>query len=308
MPDILCMGEPLLEFNQQPGSGPPLYLKGHGGDTSNAAIAAARTGASAGYITAVGADAFGEDFLALWKSEGVDTGTVRIDPDAHTGIYFVTHGAKGHAFTYFRAGSAASRMAPATMPDHAIRQAKILHMSGISQAISGSAADACFHAITVARDAGVRVSYDTNLRLRLWSVERARAVIHAAIAIADIALPSLDDAVALTGLEQPDAIADFYLRLGAPMVVLKLGKDGVLLADASSRERIAPHKVDAVDATGAGDTFGGSFLARLVAGDAPREAARYANAAAALATTGYGAVAPIPRPEAVRALLSRSPG
>jgi 2-dehydro-3-deoxygluconokinase len=302
------MGEPLLEFNQQPGSGPPLYLKGHGGDTSNAAIAAARTGASAGYITAVGADAFGEDFLALWKSEGVDTGTVRIDPDAHTGIYFVTHGAKGHAFTYFRAGSAASRMAPATMPDHAIRQAKILHMSGISQAISGSAADACFHAITVARDAGVRVSYDTNLRLRLWSVERARAVIHAAIAIADIALPSLDDAVALTGLEQPDAIADFYLRLGAPMVVLKLGKDGVLLADASSRERIAPHKVDAVDATGAGDTFGGSFLARLVAGDAPREAARYANAAAALATTGYGAVAPIPRPEAVRALLSRSPG
>lgn len=305
MPDILCVGEPLLEFNQRPGGGEPLYLKGHGGDTSNAAIAAARAGASAGYITAVGADAFGEDFLALWKSEGVDTATVRIDPDAHTGIYFVTHGPKGHAFTYFRAGSAASRMAPATMPDDAIRRAKVLHMSGISQAISGSAADACFHAIGVAREAGVRVSYDTNLRLRLWSVERARAVIHAAIAMADIALPSLDDAVALTGLEQPDAIADFYLRLGAPLVVLKLGKDGVLLADAGSRERIAPHKVDAVDATGAGDTFGGSFLARLVAGDAPREAAAYANAAAALATTGYGAVAPIPRPEAVRALLGQ---
>lgn len=303
MPDILCMGEPLLEFNQRPGEGPPLYLKGHGGDTSNAAIAAARAGASVGYITAVGADAFGEDFLALWTSEGVDTATVRIDADAHTGIYFVTHGPKGHAFTYFRAGSAASRMAPATMPDDAIRRAKVLHMSGISQAISGSAADACFHAIGVAREAGVRVSYDTNLRLRLWAVERARAVIHAAIAMADIALPSLDDAVALTGLEQPDAIADFYLRLGAPLVVLKLGKDGVLLADASSRERIAPHKVDAVDATGAGDTFGGSFLARLVAGDAPRDAASYANAAAALATTGYGAVAPIPRPEAVRALL-----
>jgi 2-dehydro-3-deoxygluconokinase len=305
MPDILCMGEPLLEFNQQPGADKPVYLKGHGGDTSNAAIAAARAGASAGYITAVGADAFGEDFLALWKSEGVDTATVRIDADAHTGIYFVTHGPKGHAFTYFRAGSAASRMAPATMPNDAIRAAKVLHMSGISQAISGSAADACFHAIGIAREAGVRVSYDTNLRLRLWSVERARAVIHAAIAMADIALPSLDDAVALTGLEQPDAIADFYLRLGAPLVVLKLGKDGVLLADTTSREKIAPHKVNAVDATGAGDTFGGSFLARLVAGDAPRDAARYANAAAALATTGYGAVAPIPRPEAVRALLAR---
>jgi 2-dehydro-3-deoxygluconokinase len=306
VPDILALGEPLLEFNQRPGGDPPLYLKGHGGDTSNAAIAAARSGASVGYITGIGADAFGEDFLALWRAEGVDTATVRIDAAAHTGIYFVTHTAKGHAFTYFRAGSAASRMAPATMPEVAIRAAKVLHLSGISQAISGSAADAGFHAMAAARAAGVRVSYDTNLRLRLWAIERARAVIHAAIAMADIALPSLDDAVALTGLEKPDAIADFYLRLGAPLVALKLGKDGVLLTDAHARHRIAPHQVQAVDATGAGDTFAGAFLARLVAGDAPHDAAIYANAAAALATTGYGAVAPIPREAAVRALLARS--
>ncbi len=310
MPDILSYGEPLLEFNQRPntssgGTNPPLYLKGHGGDTSNAAIAAARQGATVGYITGIGADTFGEDFLDLWRSEKVDTATVKIDQAAHTGIYFVTHGPKGHAFSYFRAGSAASRMAPADMPDDAIRAAKIFHMSGISQAISGSAADAGFHAIEVARAAGVRVSYDTNLRLRLWDIARARAVIHAAIAMADIALPSYDDSVALTGLSDADAIADFYLRLGAPLVALKLGKDGVLLADQSARERIAGHVVDAVDATGAGDTFAGAFLARLVAGDAPRDAAAYANAAAALATTGYGAVAPIPREADVRAFLAK---
>jgi 2-dehydro-3-deoxygluconokinase len=305
MPDILCFGEPLLEFNQRPDTNPPLYLKGHGGDTSNAAIAAARQGASVGYITGIGADTFGEDFLALWRSEGVDTSTVKIDAGAHTGIYFVTHTDKGHAFTYFRAGSAASRIAPADMPDDTIRAAKILHLSGISQAISGSAADAGFHAIAVAREAGVRVSYDTNLRLRLWDAPRARAVIHAAIAMADIALPSFDDAVTLTGLDQPDAIADFYLRLGCPLVVLKLGKDGVLLADQSARERVAGRVVHAVDATGAGDTFAGAFLARLVAGDSPRDATIYANAAAALATTGYGAVAPIPRADDVLAFLAR---
>jgi len=303
MPDILSYGEPMLEFNQRPGTNPPLYLKGHGGDTSNAAIAAARQGASVGYITGIGADTFGEDFLELWRSENVDTSTVKIDPAAHTGIYFVTHTEKGHAFTYFRAGSAASRMAPSDMPDDAIRTAKIFHISGISQAISGSAADAGFHAIQLARASGVRVSYDTNLRLRLWDLARARAVIHAAIAMADIALPSYDDAVALTGQEDADAIADFYLRLGCKLVALKLGKEGVLLADANARERIAGHVVDAVDATGAGDTFGGSFLARLVAGDSPRDAAVYANAAAALATTGYGAVAPIPREPQVRAFL-----
>jgi 2-dehydro-3-deoxygluconokinase len=304
MPDILCYGEPLLEFNQRPGTEPPLYLKGHGGDTSNAAIAAARAGASVGYITGIGADAFGQDFLALWQAEGVDTTTVKIDPQAHTGIYFVTHTDKGHAFTYFRAGSAASRITPADMPEAAIRNAKIFHLSGISQAISGSAADAGFHAIAVARAAGVRISYDTNLRLRLWDAPRAAAVIHAAIGISDIALPSYDDATILTGLEDPDAIADFYLRLGAKLVALKLGKDGVLLADQAARERIAGRQVNAVDATGAGDTFAGSFLARLVAGDSPRDATIYANAAAALAVTGYGAVAPIPREPAVRAFLA----
>ncbi len=85
---------------------------------------------------------------------------------------------------------------------------------------------------------------------------------------------------------------------------LKLGPDGVIVSDGTKRERIAGHKVNAVDATGAGDCFCGATLARLCAGDTAFEAARYANAAAALATTGFGAVAPLPRPEAVRALLA----
>jgi 2-dehydro-3-deoxygluconokinase len=107
----------------------------------------------------------------------------------------------------------------------------------------------------------------------------------------------------LTGLDDPDAIADFYLRLGCPLVLLKLGAEGVIVATPTRRERVGGFRVEAVDATGAGDTFAGSFLARHLAGDDPFTAARYANAAAALSTTGYGAVAPIPRPDAVNALL-----
>jgi len=102
-PDILCLGEPMLEFNQQPDGN---YLPGHGGDTSNCAIAAARQGASVGYVTHIGADTFGNSFMDLWKAEGIDTSTVRQVADAHTGVYFVTHGANGHEFSYFRAGSA----------------------------------------------------------------------------------------------------------------------------------------------------------------------------------------------------------
>jgi 2-dehydro-3-deoxygluconokinase len=307
MADILCLGEPMLEFNaQRPGEdGRRLYLEGHGGDTSNAAIAAARAGASVGMLTALGDDGPGESFMQLWAQDGVDTAHVIRNPAAPTGIYFVTHDARGHHFSFFRSGSAASLYGAADVPEAAIRQAKFLHLSGISQAISTSACDAGFRAMEVARAAGVRVSYDTNLRLRLWPASRAAAVIHTAIGMADIALPSLEDATALTGLTNPDAICDFYLRL-APLVVLKCGVEGAILATREARHRLPAHKVAAVDATGAGDCFAGNFLARLLAGDAPLDAARYANAAAALSTTGYGAVAPLPLPDAVRGLLRRA--
>ena len=127
---------------------------------------------------------------------------------------------------------------------------------------------------------------------------------HAAMAMCDIALPSLDDARLLTGLEDADAIADFYLGLGAKIVALKLGKDGALIATPDLRERIPAFPVEQVDATGAGDTFGGSFLARLIAGDGVADAARYANVAAALSTRGQGAVAPIPYAAQVREAMA----
>jgi 2-dehydro-3-deoxygluconokinase len=303
--DLLCMGEPMLEFSQLPPQpdGRRLYLEGHGGDTSNAAIAASRQGASAGYITAIGRDAAGDSFMRLWAGEGVDTSTVIGSPDRRTGIYFILHGARGHEFLFYRTGSAASAYAPRDVPEDAIAKARILFASGISQGISDSAADAVFHAIDVARRHGVLVAYDTNFRPRLWPAARAAAVIHAAVAKSDIAFPGLDDVVALTGLADIDAILDFYLALGPQIVVLKMGADGAYLGLPDRRVFIPPTPCSPVDATGAGDTFCGSFLARLIAGDAPEEAARYAAVAAALATTGYGAVAPIPRVAAVRALL-----
>lgn len=301
-PDIICMGEPMLEFNQQPDGS---YRRGFGGDTSNVAIAAARQGAKVGYLGALGADAFGDAFMALWREEGVDAERVLRRSDAPTGIYFVSHDAGGHHFTYYRAGSAASRLAPAEVPEGYVAGAKILQLSGISQAIGEGPREAGFRAIEIARRAGLRVAYDTNLRLRLWPLETARAVIHRAMAKSDIALPSLDDAALLVGTEDPRRIVDFYLALGPTIVALKLGKDGALIATPERRERLLPMKVASVDATGAGDTFDGAFLARLVAGDDPVAAGRYANAAAALSTMGYGAVAPIPRPDAVRRLLGQ---
>ena len=304
--DILALGEAMVEFNQTGEGGGRLYLQGFGGDTSNFAISAARQGASVGYLSALGDDAHGRMLRELWRAEGVDDAGVATDRAAFTAIYFVTHDASGHQFSFLRAGSAASRMTPAELPKARIEAAQVLHLSGISLAISAAACDTCYAAIDIARAAGVKVSFDTNLRLKLWPLPRARAVMGDVIAHSDICLPSLEDIAAITGIEQPDALVDHCLRLGARVVALKLGKDGAIVADASQRHRIAPHPCRPVDATGAGDTFGGAFVTRLLAGDSLEAAGRYAAVAAALSTEGYGAVEPIPRAERVRAELART--
>jgi len=294
---IVSIGEPMVEFNQTR-AGENRFLQGFGGDSSNMIIAAARSGARAAYVTRVGEDEFGRMLLELWRREGVDTSGVIVDREAPTGAYFVTHGATGHVFSYLRTGSAASRLRPQDLPD--LKSASFVHASGISLAISASAADTVLAAFAAAPG---KVCFDSNLRLKLWPLERARALIGAAAGMADYFFPSIEDARVLSSFDEVERNVEWAHDLGARTVFLKLGPDGVVVSDGKKRERIAGIKVKAVDATGAGDCFCGAALARLAAGDSIWDAARYANAAAALATTGFGAVDPLPRPEAVRKLL-----
>lgn len=307
--DLVCLGEAMVEFNQARDE-PTRYTAGFGGDTSNCAIAAARIGARSGTITQLGDDVFGSQLLALWRDEGVDTGGVRVVAGGDTGVYFVTHGAQGHAFTYRRAGSAASRMAPddaafAPCLQQAGR-ARTLHVSGISQAISDSACATVFAAIECARAQRARVAYDLNFRPRLWSVEAARPVVERTVALVDLFLPSIDEVALLAGTRTPEEALQWAHGLGAPTVVLKLGAQGCWVSQRDSVTRLPPYPVSPVDATGAGDCFAGTLHARLAAGDDIVAAARAANVAAALSTLGVGAVAPLPRWPQVQAALAAS--
>ena len=306
--DLVCLGEAMVEFNQSRDE-PTRYTAGFGGDTSNCAIAAARIGAKAGYITQLGDDVFGQRLMALWRDERVDTAGVRVLPDAETGVYFVTHGPQGHAFTYRRSNSAASRMsadddafAPCLQQ---VARAGRLHVSGISQAISPAARDTVFAAIALARERGVRVSYDLNFRPRLWSVETARPVVERTVALCDIFLPSIDEVALLAGTRTPQQALQWAHDLGAPTVLLKLGAEGCWVSQrGAAPTQLPPYRVQPVDATGAGDCFAGCLLARLAAGDDIVGAARAANVAAALSTLGLGAVAPLPSWPQVQAALA----
>ncbi len=304
--DVVALGEGMVEFNQtRPGE--PQYLQGFGGDTSNAIIAAARAGARTAYLTRLGQDSFGQSLRDLWQREGVNTEGIEQDSAAPTGLYFVTHGEHGHEFSYRRAGSAASGMTPAWLAaapaDTILRSTGILHLSGISLAISASACATALQAMRQAAAAGALVSFDSNLRLKLWSLEQARPKLLQAIALCQLFLPSLEELQALCGEQEPERIVDWCHAQGAARVVLKLGEQGCIVSEGEMRTRIEGYRVPLRDATGAGDCFCGNLLARLAAGDRLLEAARYANAAAALAVQGFGAVAPLPRPDQVRALL-----
>lgn len=302
-PDILGIGEPLIEMVLVPERlrDRPTYVQGFGGDTSTAMIAAARQGARAGYLTAVGGDMFGRAMLDLWSREGVDATNVRVRDGDPTGICFIAPHASGRNFTYARRGSAASLYGPEDLPEDTIAAAKVLHVSGISLGVSDPMRRAALRAVAIARRANTLVSLDVNLRPALWPLDLARETILAAARQADIVFPSDDEAEILIGTRDPDEIATHFLGLGARIVAVKRGEKGALLATEGHRTEIHAAPSDPVDASGAGDTFAGAFLAYLVETGDPLLSARRAAVAAAGTVSGLGAVEPIPHRDEVLA-------
>lgn len=302
--DIVALGEPMYEFSQVPGK-PREYLQGFGGDTMNCAIAAARQGARVAYVTRVGDDVFGRQLLDLWVQEGIDASATKVDAEAHTGVYFISHGPSGHSFSYLRKNSAASKLSPDDLPKNMLASTRFFYTSGITEAISHSARAAAFAAMEIAREAGAQVVFDANVRLSLWSLEQAREAICRSLTQTDLFLVSLEDAQALTGEKSVNAMLEWCAAAGAAVTILKLGAEGVIYHNGSSVRRIRGYKVDAVDATGAGDCFAGALMARLSTGDDLDSSVDYACAAAALTCTGFGAIDPLPRIGQVLTMLRR---
>ena len=304
--DIVCMGEAMVEFTRMNRSkGEALYIRGLGGDTSNCAISAARQGVKVAYLSAVGDDQFGKIAIDTWLTEGIDVSQVFVDPNSPTGIYFIDPAPEGRNFTYYRAGSAASRMSSISSSQTILSRTAILHLSAITQAISIAPNEPSFEAIDIVKKNGGRISYDTNLRLNLWGLEEARRVINKTLTQADILLPSLDEAQILTGLDNKEDILNFYLQFEPEILALKCGSEGAIVIFEGRKEYIPALNVNAIDTSGAGDTFAGAFLAQIIQGESPFEAARFAVVASGISVQGYGAMAPIPNRKQVLRAMAR---
>jgi len=305
--DIISLGEPMVEFcATSTGSLKDIdfFERGWGGDTSNMIVAAARLNKTCGYVCRIGDDEFGRSFLEMWRREKVDTSHVIVEKGSFTGVYFISIVDGGeHDFTYYRKDSAASHLSPEDINPEYIKQTKVFHSSGISQAISTSCREAVFKAAEIAKNANAMFSYDPNIRLKLWSLNTARAIVSYTIEIADIVMPSMEDAKLITNQPSCEDAAKEILKMGPKIVAIKLGAEGCLVMTEDETIKVPGFSVPVVDTTGAGDAFDGAFLTGILEGFSLEKAAEFANATAALKTRGRGAVAPLPKRKEVEEFL-----
>ena len=165
MPEFISIGECMVElFSDQPLEEAETFTRSLAGDSLNILVAASRLGTSTGYITRPGSDPFTDYLLKTWENEGIDTSHVR-KIDGFNAVHFVAQLPRGdREFVYYRKGSAPSTMSPHDIDVNYISSAKIVHISGITQAISQNARETVYRAASLAKDNNVKVSYDPNNR------------------------------------------------------------------------------------------------------------------------------------------------
>ncbi|MGI8870287.1 MAG: sugar kinase [Mycobacteriales bacterium] len=304
--DLITLGEAMVLLLAEPGvpvTEASSFRRLVAGSESNVAIALARLGYRVGFAGRVGADAFGTVVRRAIRGEGVDTSRLRGDDGAPTGV-LVRDARPGHAteVLYLRAGSAGSRLAPGDVDDDYVASARILHVTGITPALSTTAADATYRAADAARGAGMVVTLDPNVRRRLGPLEQTLGRIRPLIRRADVVLAGRDEAIALTGTPDAEAAAHRLLGAGPRLVVIKDGANGSTAYDGTDVLPVPAASAVLVDPVGAGDAYAAGFIDGLLRGTDVAAALHGGTALGALAVGAAGDVeglphGPIPVPD-----------
>lgn len=296
MKGVASIGECMLELS---GTGTGDWKLNHAGDTFNviwALRALLPAEQPTDYVSAFGDDPFSTQQLDFFAQNGVGTAASPRIAGARPGLYAITLEGAERSFTYWRADSAARKLADdAAALRKSLENRALVYFSGITLAILEDKARATlFDAVAEARAAGSLIAFDANYRPRLWSsIDAARAAVSEATALADIALPTFPDEQALFGDENPQATAARLGTLGVGEIVVKNGEEPALIVAGGQSEIVAAqHVAQPVDTTGAGDSFNGGYLAARLRGHQPVEAARHGHRVAATVVQVRGALAP----------------
>lgn len=305
---LVAIGETMGLFGAATaGPRPDSFRLGIGGAESNVAIGVARLGGTAGWIGRVGADSVGELVTRELRAEGVAVHAI-VDPDARTGLMLKTRPwGDISRVEYFRAGSAGSRLAPGDIDAALIAGAGILHVSGITPALSATAMAAVEHAIDIAVEAAVPVSFDVNHRATLWSGAAARDCYLRIARRATILFAGDDEAALLVDGSGPEELAAGLAALGPSQVLVKLGAAGSVAQIDGESIRVVAVPIKPVDTVGAGDAFAAGYLAELLAGSAPEVRLATATRAGAFACLAPGDWEGYPRRSDLALLDSADP-
>lgn len=308
MPKLITIGETMAAFTPD-SQGPLRYVTGFGvrtaGAESNVAVGLAKLGIPAAWLSRLGKDEFGIFIRNQLRAEGVDCSRVVFDPQHRTGIMFKETGVGETKVFYYRENSAASHLCPEDLSADMYDGVEILHLSGITPVLSDSCREMTLEAVRLAKKAGVMVSFDPNIRRKLWGNTDYVPLIRSITMESEIVLMGLDEAQMLFGLRDVDAILDLLFTEGcARYVAIKDGGNGAWAADGSVREKIAPYPCKPVEPIGAGDGFNAGFLAGILQGRDVVTAGRMGGICGALATQTPGDVEGYPDTDQMQTALT----
>ena len=321
VPEVITIGELLIDFVSTE-SGPledvPGFVKAAGGAPANVAVALVRLGVSAGFIGQVGEDGFGRFLKSTLRRNGVDVSHLRTTDEARTALAFVSLKDDGDRdFLFYSDRSADQLLRPEDIDETYIRSAGIFHYGTITL-IASPAREATMRAIQIAREHGVWVSCDPNVRLPLWpDPDEARQKILEALRWADLLKLSEEEAAFLTGAQGlEESVRRLEEWCSGAITVITRGPKGCYYRWGDHSGYVPGYSVEAVDGTGAGDGFTAALLARAVetrasglslsrlTHDEVLGGLRHANAVGALTTTRRGAIPSLPSSQEVLRFLA----
>ncbi|EYU38801.1 hypothetical protein ABFS82_03G070600 [Erythranthe guttata] len=314
---IVSFGEMLIDFVPTVSgvslAEAPGFLKAPGGAPANVAIAVARLGGNAAFVGKLGDDEFGQMLAGILKENGVSAEGVNFDTGARTALAFVTLRADGEReFMFYRNPSADMLLTPDELNLDLIRSAKVFHYGSISLIVE-PCRSAHLKAMEVAKAAGALLSYDPNLRLPLWSsAEEARRQIMSIWDQAEVIKVSDEELQFLTENDKVDDESAMSLwHDNLKLLLVTLGDKGCRYYTKNFRGEVDAYRVKTVDTTGAGDSFVGALLYKMVDDQTIiedelrlKEVLKYACACGAITTTKKGAIPALPTPSQVLTLLN----
>ena len=304
MKDIVAIGEVLIDLTQVGVNEQkiPQFSANPGGAPANLAVAAARLGASTAFIGKVGSDGYGAYLRAVLEENHVDTTGMLADPTEHTTLALVSVDHTGErSFSFYRDPSADVNLRAEEIPENLLKETRILHFGSVSLTAEPSRS-ATLYAARTARENGALVSYDPNYRASLWSdADTAAEQMKAALPLCDILKISDEELPLLSGTTDPEAGSAILAAKGIRLIFVTLGADGAFFRLGDQTGSVPGIKVNVGDTNGAGDTFFGAALSRLVREDlntlTPErltEITAFANKAASITTSRRGAIPAMP--------------